>query len=458
MNKLVSSKPQLLNRIGDMAILLLASFVAATDQGQVHWKVALAMALAAITLWTAFSSVVRQYDPLNGRGFLGDLALTFVLFLAVAAPLEVLRALSPRCAMTTQLSNFLIILLPAGLLLRLRVVGVRLLESRQPDQVLIVGAGPLGRHTHRALVRAGRRVSIAGYLRFDGEEADGRFGAPALGSIADLERVLRERIVDEVFFSAQSHHLHGSVQEGIEVCERLGVPFAVPVCGYRLARARPTCLNTISDGYVHYRNGRYSPVQRSVKRLIDITVSLTALFLLSPLLATVALAVKLTSEGPILFRQQRVGLHGRVFAMLKFRSMVSNAEALKARLAARNEQTGPVFKMQHDPRVTLVGRFIRKHSLDELPQLVNVLRGDMSLVGPRPPLPSEVAEYEAWQRRRLSVRPGLTCVWQISGRNQISFEQWMMLDMRYIDHWTLLHDLELIARTVPVVLSGRGAS
>jgi lipopolysaccharide/colanic/teichoic acid biosynthesis glycosyltransferase len=144
--------------------------------------------------------------------------------------------------------------------------------------------------------------------------------------------------------------------------------------------------------------------------------------------------------------------------MLKFRSMVSNAEALKATLVQQNEQSGPVFKMQRDPRVTTVGRFIRKHSIDELPQLVNVLRGDMSLVGPRPPLPSEVASYEAWQRRRLSVRPGLTCVWQVSGRNQISFEQWMMLDMRYIDHWSLLQDVRLIMRTVPIVLTGRGAS
>src|SRR5471032_752625 len=143
--------------------------------------------------------------------------------------------------------------------------------------------------------------------------------------------------------------------------------------------------------------------------------------------------------------------------MLKFRSMVINAEALKDSLAKANEQSGPVFKMRNDPRVTGIGRFIRKYSIDELPQLVNVLRGDMSLVGPRPPLPSEVARYEAWQRRRLSVRPGLTCVWQVSGRNQISFEQWMMLDMRYIDHWTFLEDLRLILRTVPIVLTGRGA-
>jgi lipopolysaccharide/colanic/teichoic acid biosynthesis glycosyltransferase len=168
--------------------------------------------------------------------------------------------------------------------------------------------------------------------------------------------------------------------------------------------------------------------------------------------------IKLTSRGPVFFRQTRVGLHGRTFNMLKFRSMVVNAESLKASLAAQNEQAGPVFKMRRDPRVTSIGRFIRKYSIDELPQLINVLRGDMSVVGPRPPVPDELSKYEAWQRRRLSVRPGLTCIWQVSGRNQISFEDWMLLDMQYIDHWSLARDFQLIFRTIPVVITGRGAS
>jgi len=172
----------------------------------------------------------------------------------------------------------------------------------------------------------------------------------------------------------------------------------------------------------------------------------------------VAVLIKLTSRGPLLFRQDRVGLHGTLFHMLKFRSMIANAEELKAKLMAQNEQRGPVFKISRDPRITAVGRFIRKYSIDELPQLINVLRGEMSIVGPRPPVPAEVTKYEAWQRRRLSVRPGLTCVWQVSGRNEISFEEWMYLDMQYIDHWSLAQDFQLILKTVPVVLTGRGAS
>jgi exopolysaccharide biosynthesis polyprenyl glycosylphosphotransferase len=196
----------------------------------------------------------------------------------------------------------------------------------------------------------------------------------------------------------------------------------------------------------------------AIKRLFDIISSAAGLLVLSPLLVTVAILIKLTSRGPIFFKQKRVGLHGKPFNMLKFRSMVVNAEELRAKLEAMNEQTGPVFKMKNDPRITRIGRFIRKYSIDELPQLLNVLRGEMSVVGPRPPLPKEVEKYAAWQRRRLSVRPGLTCIWQVSGRNQISFEEWMYLDMQYIDNWTLLTDLGLILKTVPVVITGNGAS
>ena len=144
--------------------------------------------------------------------------------------------------------------------------------------------------------------------------------------------------------------------------------------------------------------------------------------------------------------------------MLKFRTMVTNAEELKAKLAAQNEMDGPVFKMKHDPRITPLGRVLRKFSIDELPQLINVLRGDMTVVGPRPAVPQEVARYEPWQRRRLSVRPGLTCIWQVSGRNEIGFEQWMYMDLQYIDTWSFSKDIELILKTFPVVLTGRGAS
>jgi len=172
-----------------------------------------------------------------------------------------------------------------------------------------------------------------------------------------------------------------------------------------------------------------------------------------------ALAIKITSPGgPIIFRQKRSGMNGRVFTLYKFRTMVPNAEALKASLEAKNEMDGPVFKIRNDPRVTRVGRILRKLSIDELPQLWNVLRGDMSIVGPRPPIPAEVERYERWQRRRLSMRPGITCIWQVSGRNNVDFKRWMEMDLEYIDNWSLALDFKILLKTIPAVLSSRGAS
>lgn len=194
-----------------------------------------------------------------------------------------------------------------------------------------------------------------------------------------------------------------------------------------------------------------------IRRCIDCIVASLLLILLAPLLLLIAAAVKLTSRGPVLFTQQRCGLHGRPFVFLKFRSMHIEAEALKSTLAAFNEMDGPAFKMTNDPRVTPLGRFLRRTSLDELPQLWNILRGDMSFVGPRPSVVEEVRQYEPWQRRRLSMPPGLTCLWQISGRSDLTFDEWMRLDLEYIDNWSLWLDLKIALRTIPAVLFRRGA-
>lgn len=200
-----------------------------------------------------------------------------------------------------------------------------------------------------------------------------------------------------------------------------------------------------------------TPLLLRVRRAVDILFASSALVLLSPLCLLVAAAIRLTSPGPVIFRQLRAGLHGRHFWMLKFRSMVVDAEARKAHLAAFNEMDGPAFKMSKDPRVTTVGRFLRKTSLDELPQLWNILRGEMSVVGPRPVIVEEAARYEPWQRRRLSMPPGMTCLWQISGRNELPFEEWMRLDLQYVDNWSLWLDLKIACKTIPAVLLGRGA-
>ncbi len=410
------------------------------------------------TLWSLASRLVRQYDTANGRGFSGDVALTMATATAVSLPLTAVSFFIPSRAPLDGTARFLALLVPAIFLLRLSLVGLRLFRSRPVADVLIAGVGPLGRLTGAEISEGEKPRRLVGYLSFDHEAPSGPLQAPLLGAVRDIERTLREVVVDEVYFASTAAAHGADVQAAIDTCEKFGVPFALPTCAYRLARARPMPEGATADGYAHFTTVHVSPFALAMKRVFDIIVSAAALVVLSPLLVITAAAVKLTSPGPVLFRQERVGLLGRRFQLLKFRSMVANAEALKPMLMALNEQSGPVFKIANDPRMTRVGRFIRKYSIDELPQIVNVLRGDMSIVGPRPPLPEEVARYEAWQRRRLSVRPGLTCVWQVMGRSEISFQEWMLLDMRYIDHWSFARDVALVLRTVPVVLRGRGAS
>ena len=207
-----------------------------------------------------------------------------------------------------------------------------------------------------------------------------------------------------------------------------------------------------------YENERKSDFYKFCKRGIDVIVAGVGLILLSPIITIVACAIKLTSKGPIFFFQKRVGKNGELFNMYKFRSMVVNAEELKEKLKHKNEMSGPMFKMKDDPRVTKVGKFIRKTSLDELPQLWNVLKGDMSLVGPRPSLPKEVEQFDSWMFKRLTVRPGLTCYWQVSGRNNIDFEDWMKLDIKYVRERSFKLDIKLILKTVLVLLGDKNAS
>ena len=199
------------------------------------------------------------------------------------------------------------------------------------------------------------------------------------------------------------------------------------------------------------------PVQRFLKRFLDIVLSGCALLLLAPFMALFALLIFKESPGHPIFTQVRVGRGGRLFTLYKLRTMVVEAETLKEQLLAHNEVDGPVFKMKQDPRVTRIGRFLRKTSLDELPQLWNVLKGDMSLVGPRPALPHEALQWEEWQAERLGVEQGCTCIWQVSGRNQLSFEEWMQLDVQYVRNWSLRMDLLLMLKTILVMVSGRGA-
>lgn len=331
------------------------------------------------------------------------------------------------------------------------------MEKRKEKTVLVIGGGPLARSTVEDLSRR-KGVFVLGALVMDDATPHPSLGTPVLGSLRHLENWLKGVAIDEAYLCEDVGRYHGELQAAVDLFERLGVPFAVPAHVFRLSRSNPVHPNALEDGYVHYQTSPNRPVQAALKRAFDIAVSAAALLALSPLFAVVAALIRTGSPGPVFFRQERVGLHGRRFGMLKFRSMVVEAERLRNEILGLNEQTGPVFKVRNDPRVTPVGRIIRRFSIDELPQLINVLKGDMSIVGPRPPLPSEVNQYAVWQRRRLSMRPGLTCFWQVMGRNEIGFKEWMYLDLQYVDQWSLMSDLRLILRTIPVVATGRGAS
>ena len=275
---------------------------------------------------------------------------------------------------------------------------------------------------------------------------------------SEIPRLLHEHAINSVIVSA-THAYFDQVSNIIRACELEGVE------AWLKADFFPTRISRTSFDEFHgqpvlvYRSTPEASWQSVVKQVLDVTVAFSLLLVLLPVFALVALLIRRSSPGPAFFQQQRAGLNGHPFTMYKFRTMVTNAEQLKQELAALNEMSGPVFKITHDPRVLPIGRFLRKFSIDELPQLYNVLRGEMSLVGPRPLPVDEVQRFDdVGHRRRLSVKPGLTCLWQVSGRNEVSdFKEWVRLDLEYIDHWSLWLDIQILIRTIPAVFAGIGA-
>jgi exopolysaccharide biosynthesis polyprenyl glycosylphosphotransferase len=286
-------------------------------------------------------------------------------------------------------------------------------------------------------------------------------GIPRSGRIIvgceELGRALKEYAVDEVIFTDVATVM-AEVEEMVLVCSEQGVRTTIAADLFSLGMVKSGLSYFGGMPLIHFQTPPGDRWELTVKRWLDIGVSGALLIALLPIFGAVALAVRLSSPGPILFHQRRMGLNGRIFVMYKFRSMFVDAEDRLHELRDRNEMAGPVFKLKDDPRVTPAGRVLRRFSLDELPQLWNVFIGDMSLVGPRPPIPGEVSLYERRDRRRLSMRPGITCTWQVSGRNDIKdFESWVKLDLEYIDNWSLGRDMVLLARTIPAVLFGVGA-
>jgi exopolysaccharide biosynthesis polyprenyl glycosylphosphotransferase len=352
--------------------------------------------------------------------------------------------------------------LPAAILACIcgRLLAGRLARSlRGRRSVIIVGSGPRALAMYERLQDPNR--GFTSFLGFVDSPNAHFVSAPIrrqmLGGLDDLEAILMKQPVDEVLIALPAKSCYDQIQTAIRTCERAGVEAKYRSDIFQLSLARPqfeadkatpvVSLKVVQDGY-----------PQLVKRCIDVAGAIIGLAIFGLPMLAIAAAIKLTTPGPVLFAQERYGLHKRRFRMYKFRTMVPDAEKLQAGLESGNEAQGPVFKIRNDPRITPIGRLLRKTSLDELPQFFNVLRGEMSLVGPRPLPKRDVSKFAtASLMRRFSVKPGLTCLWQVNGRSNTTFQYWIALDLLYIDTWSLWHDCLILAKTIPAVLKGQGA-
>jgi exopolysaccharide biosynthesis polyprenyl glycosylphosphotransferase len=412
----------------------------------VAWVVALWMhgLYRSRTRWT-FRSEARDILRATATFAVATLAFLFVFKLPDVSRLLLLYLFPSMAAMA--------FLTRVGL----RLLLARLRESgRNTRFMLVVGANERAQQ-FADLVECHQElgIKVIGHLKGTPTDNGVVLTRPSLGTLDELITILHSEVVDEVAiclpFSEQE-----AIDEIARLCEEEGKIVRIPVAVLERTLSSGRIENIDGTPIISLVSGSDRIVGLAAKRALDLGGSAFLLLLLSPLFALLAALVKLESSGDALFRQERVGLHGRTFRVVKFRSMCSGAEQQLEGVRQLNVIRGHAFKAERDPRVTRVGRFLRRTSLDELPQLWNVLRGEMSLVGPRPPLPREVAEYDVWHRRRLSMKPGMTGLWQIGARSEAEFDRWVEKDLEYIDRWSFWLDLKIIARTVPAMLSGEG--
>ncbi|MEW5994126.1 MAG: sugar transferase [Candidatus Zixiibacteriota bacterium] len=324
-------------------------------------------------------------------------------------------------------------------------------------QVVVVGSGRSAQRLIDSLAGSPETgVGVKGILDYRRTGFWRYRDIPLLGHPDNLPSLAAAQHIDALVLAVEPDEL-AQTRDLFMAAESMGIPVCVVTEFFqpRISTVTPTWLN--GSPALWYQVSPRGGWSQAAKQIVDKVGALAGILLTLPVMILSALAVKLDSRGPVLFQQKRCGLNGQQFVFYKFRTMCVDAEQKKQAVAHLNVMSGPVFKAKDDPRITRVGKLLRRWSIDELPQLFNVLRGDMSLVGPRPPLPGEVARYEPWQRRRLSVKPGVTCLWQVNGRNHIDFDKWMQLDLEYIDNWSLGLDAKILARTVPAVLKGTGA-
>lgn len=415
----------------------------------------------SVTAWIALGIWWQIYDRIDAAHSRVILANAFRQCLAGAVSIVVLDfvlKLDLSRAFLAMFAGLTWILLSIFRLNAGRILGLVRREFGAPVYVMVVGVG-------ETALRIGRQIEeAAAYgIRLSGFLAEGGAAPQEIELAArypvrplpDLPEMLRRNVIDEVIFAVDSRRI-AELEEVFLMCDEEGVRTRVAVDFFPHVNSQVYLDRLGASPLLTFSATPHDEILLLVKRATDMVLGAAALLLVSPIMLAIALLIKVTSPGPVIFRQTRCGLNGRKFAFYKFRSMCQDAEERKASVEHLNTRS-TAFKIPNDPRVTPVGRWLRKFSVDEWPQLWNVVKGDMSLVGPRPPVPEEVEQYKRWQRRRLRMRPGLTCLWVVNGRDNVDFESWMRMDMQYIDNWSLGLDWKIMLRTIPQVLSGRGA-
>jgi len=423
------------------------------------WAVFLQGLVIAVS-WVILAARLGFYQSRRTQGLGTEfraLVETWLLSLAAGSLVAMMAwgqlAFQPASTFVLALAGIFVLRLLVRLVLRFS--RARGLNFRQ---VLLVGRG----RSATAITRqfAGNPhygIRVMGSICLPGEPERAPAGTVDLGDLENLPKQIARLGINSVVLCPSVQVAEGQVQKALDLCDEAGIQcyYAPDFLSLKHLESATTWFGDMPAFTFQSRFG--TPFSLAVKRAIDVVGASLGLILCLPIFAVAAIVIKLTDRGPVFFRQVRLGRGGSRFYCFKFRSMCVDAETQKANLAEQNEQDGPVFKIRKDPRLTRIGGFLRRYSLDELPQLLNVLKGDMSLVGPRPPVPSEVERYEWWQRRRISIRPGLTCVWQVWGRNKVSFQRWVEMDLFYIDNWSLWMDLKLMLHTVRAVVRGTGA-
>jgi len=416
-----------------------------------------------LLIWLELLQFFGMYNSLRLRTFpevtlivFKSLVVGFILFGSILYILKI-----QNISRTLMFSIFVITALLIILKKIIMVIVLRHFRDKGYNfrNILLVGTGRRA-YNFIKLVEDHREwgLKIIGLMDDDPQKVgESVKGYPVLGTIKDIPQIMHEKVIDELVFVVPGSWLN-RIEETFLICETEGVRVHVAVDFYepRVSRSRLSELHKFP--FITFDSTSDKLGQLFIKRLFDVVFSVVALVVFFPLFGLMAVLIKQGSPGPVLFRQERCCLNGRRFILYKFRTMIQDAQERLQEILNQNEVKGPAFKMENDPRVTPLGKFLRRFSLDELPQLWNVLKGDMSLIGPRPPLPAEVEQYDAWHRRRLRMRPGLTCLWQVNGRNKITdFNEWAKMDLEYIDHWSLWLDVKIFLKTIPMVIAGIGA-